>query len=171
MPYYLRGWIRESGSLTRRMRLVAGPHFGFRRLGEGWALPARDEALCLGLPAGRYAWMREVWLGLGQTPQIFARTVVPPALVGGPLAGLKRLGDRPLGELIFGRRKLRRGALGVARLRPQDWLHKRAQARTGMPATQALWARRSVFRLDDRGLLVTEVFLRPWRLGEGEASQ
>ncbi len=168
MPRHLRAWIREPGSLTRRIRGIAGERFAFRRLGEGWALPAHDEVLGLALATGRYAWTREVWLGLGQTPQIFGRTVVPPDLVDGPLAGLKRLGDRPLGELIFGRHRLRRGALGVARLRPGDWLHERAQARTGMPATDELWARRSVFRVDERGLLVTEVFLVPWRLTEGK---
>lgn len=167
VPRYLRPWIREPGSLTRRVRRSAGEAFAFHRLGEGWARPAVDEALCLGLVPARYAWTREVWLGLADTPQIFARTVVPPALIRGPLAALRRLGERPLGELIFGRRRLGRGPLGLARLRPGDWLYERALARTGMAPSEALWARRSVFRLGDRGLLVTEVFLVPWRLNGG----
>lgn len=168
-PGYLRPWIREPGSLTRRMRAAAGEAFDFRRLREGWQRPLTDEALCLGVPRRCLAWTREVWLGVDGMPQVFARTVVPAPLARGPLAGLTRLGNRPLGDLLFGRRALRRGSLARARLAPGDWLHARALAATGVePVHDSLWARRSVFQFDDRGLLVTEVFLSPWLLtGDG----
>jgi chorismate--pyruvate lyase len=147
------------------MRDVAGDAFDFRRLREGWQRPLIDEARCLRVPRGRYAWTREVWLGVDGTPQVFARTVVPAPLARGSLAGLTRLGNRPLGDLLFGRRALQRGSMALARLSPADWLHARALTATGVEALDDhFWTRRSVFRFDDRGLLVTEVFLKPWLL-------
>jgi len=169
VPRHLKPWIREPGSLTRRLRRRVGDEFAFRRLGEAWLRPARDEARCLAIPRDRYAWTREVWLGVGQTPQIFARTVVPAALLRGRLSGLKHLGDRPLGDLIFGRRRLVRGQLTVALLHPGDWLHDRALAATPACLPRKLWARRSVFHVDTGSLLVTEVFLAPWLLTEATA--
>lgn len=157
-PAGLRRWLDEPGSLTRRLRRHCGERFRVRVLYEGWGRPWPDEARRLGIPFGRRVWVREVTLGELNRPWMHARSIIPARVLKGPLRRLRHLGVRPLGSVLFGRYPLRRGPIEVARLTPKDALHRLTVARVDI-AGETLWARRSVFRIAGRGLLVTEVFL------------
>lgn len=156
-PRVLKPWLDEPGSLTRRLRRHCRGAFNVQVVGEGWAAPAISEALALRLRLSSAAWVREVLLRCGPQPLVFARTVMPVGILRGHYRALRHLGRRPLGSLLFGRDTIRRGPLTVARLRPGHRLHDRAC--TLMGVKEPVWARRSVFQVGDKPLLVTEVFL------------
>lgn len=155
VPGALRPWLDEPGSLTRRLRQAAPGRLEVDVVYEGWGRPWRDEARRLGIDRRRRVWVREVVLGCRGEAWIRARTVIPASALRGPLRRLRQLGSRPLGSVLFGHYPLVRGPIQVAWLRPGDALH----AAAGLGSDQGLWARRSVFRIRRRRMLVSEVFL------------
>ena len=167
LPSALRPWLLETGSLTRSLRRACPGGFRLRLLYQGWRRPLPQEARRLGLGPRRRALVREVCLSCHGRPWVFARTVVPPAGLKGPGRRLARLGDRPLGALLFAQRGLRRGPLELAALAPPSPLFARAAACGA--ASPPLWGRRSLYRLRGRPVLVTEVFLSRLPAHPGEA--
>ncbi len=156
-PGRLRDWLDEPGSLTARLRQIARDGLQVRVLHERWGRAWPDENARLGSQAMRWHWLREVLLCNGQTPYVYARSVIPLQSLRGPLSRLRQLGRQPLGSLLFGRYPVVRGAIEVARVGHCSRLGQRALAQGARPE----WARRSVFHIGGRPLLVTEVFLSP----------
>ncbi len=116
-------------------------------------LPRPEEARALGLAPRRFALIREVLLLGGGEPRVFARSVLPVATLTGRMRHLRHLDNRPLGDLLFRNASLKRGEIEVARVPGH-----RLPAGLVDPA-QRLWGRRSVFRLEGKPLLVSEIFL------------
>lgn len=158
VPRPVKNWVVETGSLTAALRARCGDGFNVRVLAQGWRRPALDEAMRLQLDRRQRAWVREVALCCGDTPLIAARTVIPAASLRGGNDGLRRIGSRPLGELLFRGGGTRRDPLEVARLRPDDWLADRMRC-LGLSSARNCWARRVVHYLNGRPLLVAELFL------------
>lgn len=145
-PRHWQPWLRDQGSLTRRLTRAARGDFNVRVLSQCWAMPTADEARALGMPPRQRALIREVELrGTGDTPWIYARSVLPAATLTGRERRLRLLGSRSLGSLMFSDPSLTRSPLSAACLQADDG--------------QLYWARRSVFRLHGKPLLVCEVFL------------
>ncbi len=155
-PAAFRSWLEESASLTARLRRSAGSGFGVRLLGQGAGRPFAGESCLLGLPCRHRALAREVLLFGGDRPLVLARTVMPSAALRGELCALARLGNRPLGEVLFAQRGLRRARLEFARVAPADWLPtvKQEYALDG-----PVWGRRSLYEIGRISLLVCEFFL------------
>lgn len=147
-----RGWLREQGSLTERLR-QHWPDLVVQVLEEGLSAPLPHEAERLGLPPGATAWLRCVLLVGGGRPRVYARTVIPAGAALSTWAEVQALGQQPLGELLFRLPGLDRSGFDWARGLP--WPH------TGHwpDAVTAPWARRSVFTRQQALLLLTEVFL------------
>ena len=154
----LTRWLFDPGSLTRRLRQCCTKQFRVRVLWQGWSRPGRDEAQALRLRLDAWAWTREVRLFCGEQPWVFARTLIPAATLRGRGRGLTRLGNRPLGDVLFTTPGVRRGPVEIARIVPGQRLHQRALA-DPQSAAPPLWARRSLFYLDQQPLLVCEIFL------------
>jgi len=98
---------------------------------------------------------------------VFARTVIPLQTMTGSVRRLARLGARPLGGLLFADPSVRRGALEIASISPGDTLYGTATGGAGGTDGAPIWGRRSVFHLDNKPLLVSEVFLSEVGNGEG----
>lgn len=156
-PPCLRQWLEEPGSLTRRMRRSCRECFHVEVLGERWGRPFLDEARRLRMRHKNWAWLREVLLCCGDSPWVYGRSVIPPQALRGRLRGLRQLGRRPLGSLLFDRYPVGRGKIEIVRLHTGDRLYQRVSSSTTV--APGCWARRSVFRVAARHLLVTEVFL------------
>lgn len=152
-----RHWLTDHGSLTRRLT-AACPAFRVQRLSQGLALPLRDEYRPLGLRPARLALVREVLLLCGDTPLVFAHSVVPRSGLRGPWAALTGLGHRPLGAALFADPRILRHPLDYRLLDQRHPLYRRAAPYTENPPA-TLWARRSRFTLQGHSLMVTEVFL------------
>lgn len=129
-----------------------------RVLSQAWGTPCTDEAQLLGMPQGQRAIIRQVQLLCDGQPWIYARTVIPVTSLRGRLQRLVHLGTRPLGGMLFADPGMRRGTVQLARIRAGQALHAVATVRL-QPSPAEIWGRRSVFRIADKPLLVSEIFL------------
>jgi chorismate--pyruvate lyase len=152
-----RRWVSDHGSLTLRLQAVC-PRLRVQRLRQAIAPANFDECAALGLRPGQRALIREVLLICGDTPLVYAHSVIPLAGLRGPWVGLSKLGNRPLGATLFADPNVRRAALEYHTLDARHPLYQPAVAHLAEPP-RGLWMRRSQFVLEHRPLLVTEVFL------------
>lgn len=152
-----RSWLRAPGSLTQRISLHC-QRFSVLPLDLGNTPVTPDEAGLIGAAAGRYAYRRDVLLLADGRPVVFAHSVVAHQHLRGAWSALQRLGNRPLGPLLFANPHIQRGTLHYRKLACRHPLY-RPIAAAGIAAPPILWARRSLFVLHDAPLLVTEVFL------------
>jgi chorismate--pyruvate lyase len=152
-----RHWLTDRGSLTRRLQLLC-PRFRVERLMQCMARPNQDEYALLGLYPGHNALVREVLLKDADQPLVFAHSIIPLAGLRGPWAALSGLGNRPLGAALFSNPRIGRLALEFKRVDRRHSLYRDAARHVAEPP-RALWARRSLFSLENQPILVTEVFL------------
>lgn len=157
IPAQLKDWLCEERSLTRRLRLHCGQPFALEVISQRWERPLQDERRILGLRLGRLALVRQVRLLCGDRPLVFARSVIPIRTLRGATRRLSHLGSRPLADLLFTRRSVRRGEMEFALLRPGQVLHELSLQALQTNA-EPLWGRRSLFRFGQKALLVSEMF-------------
>ena len=162
---WLCHWLQDRGSLTARLVALSRGEFRVRVLRQQHRLPSLDEQLALGLKRPGLALVREVVLeGRGQ-PWVFARSVLPLSSLTGQLRQLRRQGSRPLGAFLFSQPRLVRSPIQVVRL-GSGQAYVPAACLPAAPDQPPLWGRRSVFWLQGKPLLVSEVFLpsfaQPW---------
>ena len=158
-------WLTAPGALTNRLRQL-GPVTVrvVRELSDG---ATQDEAGALGLPPRSPVWIREVVLSVDGHPCVAARSVTPLVDSHAGWQAIRRLRSRPLADLLYHDRTIRRSSFASAILRPAIPLHGVAQhawaSSTGSsarPATPVRFlARRSVFARAGRPLLVAEAFM------------
>jgi chorismate--pyruvate lyase len=127
-------------------------------LATGLARAHTDETALLGLSRQQRAYVRDVTLLCDNQVVVFAHSVLPRTSLRGAWNGISRLGSRPLGEALFNNPRIRRQALAYCKLTARHPLFRRINDHQPQH-TRHLWARRSVFCLAGRPLLVTEVFL------------
>jgi chorismate--pyruvate lyase len=149
-------WVYEQGSLTERLQQQYGKDFNVKVLMHEVRLPFAEEALKLGLRKGEKALVREVILRAGKEPLILARSIVPRATFLHADRRLLRLGNQPLGHVIFTHPELRRQDLEVATL-PLCRELKGVPSGEGKLKTRG---RRSLYTIGQNfPLLVSEFFL------------
>ena len=153
----LHAWLASRGSLTARIVEHVG-HFNLIRLVQHGQLPNVDERRELGLRDRERAIVREVLLRDGDTPLVFAHSIVARRDLRGVWRGLSRLGGRPLAEMLFHDPTVVRLPMEYKKIDARHPLYRRAQQVAAL-AAPSLWARRSIFLKHGRPLLVTEVFL------------
>lgn len=152
-----RRWLVEPGSLTRRIQATC-ENFCVELVSQHRRRPFDEESQALDMPVRRSAWVREVFLRCGPRNVVFAHSVVPADSLSSRWRHLRALGTRPLGAALFANPQIRRSAMAYRRLTPQHALYTCAVA-SEPERPSVLWARRSLFTLDDHPILVTEVFL------------
>lgn len=158
LPRRLRPWLCDRGSLTARLKSHCG-RFRVVPLATGLARPNRDEYTLLDIAPGAVAYVREVLLLCNEVPVVFAHSVLPRKSLRGPWHGITRLGSRPLGEALFNDHRIRRRSMTFRTLRPGHALVRALSRHHRIDAGAVLLARRSIFCLRGKPLLVTEVFL------------
>ena len=156
IPENVQSWTYESGSLTQRLRNFYGNGVAVKILLQRWHSPFLSERRLLNLPENRYNLTREVLLHANGKPLILARTIIPAATVNAAKSNLSKLGNRPLGEVIFSYPKLERIAMDVTLIDPSTWTQP-AIAEAGI--NQAIWGRRTVYAIAHKQMLVCEFFL------------
>lgn len=158
VPLEIEPWLFDQGSLTRRIILNCKKEFRVEVLSQDWQRPMLNEAMRLGVHAEHFALIREVLLFCGDTPWVFARSVLPHKTLTGPRRMLGKLGNRPLGEILFSDPGIQRDALEIACIKKDQRMFSCATGRLEN-SPESVWARRSVFYLHKKPLLVNEVFL------------
>lgn len=159
VPPHVYPWLRETGSLTARVKEACGGHsFRVRVLQQGWGRPLYSEGKVLAMRRGESAVVREVELLCDGMPWVFARTLIPARSLRGPVRRLTLLGSKPLGAVLFADPGVERGLMQIAHLFPRHPLFCSAVARLER-APSDIWGRRTVFSLAGHPLLVNELFL------------
>lgn len=144
-PLEWRKWLLDTGSLTQRLIAASQGDFRVEVVRQGWCRPTRSEAKALNIPSRQLAMIREVQLiGKGQA-WVYARTVIPASTLTGKQRELNFIGNRSLGSILFSDPTMKRGPLQISKLK--------------LITGESVWARRSLFHLSDKPLLVAEVFL------------
>ena len=159
MPENLGPWLIDNGSLTRKLVALSKDQFEVQVLRQEVATPGAAEANALKMTQQTPVMIREVVLKGRGRPWVFARSILPMTTMTGRLAGLRTLSNKPLGELLFQDPSMTREPLEAACL-PARILSVPAALAAG---DEPLWARRSVFFLDQKPLLVSEVFLSEFK--------
>ena len=158
VPSALQNWLRDEGSLTQRLKQTCRRPSTFRVLPQftGMGRARADEAQALGLLPNQWVYRRSVELRCGNRRLVFARTVIPREDLDRSLRQLVRLGSRSLGAVLHAARRRERSHGGFVRV---DADHAQ-QFDPALQLTKPAWARRALYRMDDRRLLVQEVFLQ-----------
>ncbi len=115
--------------------------------------------------ASRFGHVREVILMLNGQPAVWARSVTSAQGLKGPWGALKGLGTRPLAELLFEHRGVRRDPLWSQRLTRHGREHTHLLRSWKLASSEPgpAWVRRSVFWHKGQPLQVMESFA-PWVL-------
>lgn len=158
VPTALRPWLWQEDSLTHRLRDECGSPFTLQLIRQRWERPLPDEVRALRLRAGQAALVRQVRLLCGGRPVVFARSVIPVHTLKGAPRRLAHLGTRPLADILFADQGVRRGEMEFALLTPRTALFGLAKRALGSERA-GFWARRSLFHIARKRLLVSEVFL------------
>lgn len=160
-----RAWLLAPGSTTRLFNSLSQSPMQVRCLQQRWKVPLRAETDCLSLPSYRQILLREVELLCDGDIWMYARTAIPSETLTGKYQQLRRLGTRPLGNILFRDPLTKRSPFEVALLKPTHLEYQLAVRHlpTPLAADEPLLARRSIFSLPDflmaKPLLLTEVFL------------
>ncbi len=148
-------WLFEKGSLTQRLRDSCPEPVQVRVLFQQWVRPFSGESQGLNISGNRYALIREVRLESAARPLIIARTVIPSQALSGSNRRLSRLGERPLGDILFADPDLRRLKSELLLFQSSVWqpsILEESQA-------DKLWGRRTLYASGERRMLVAEFFL------------
>lgn len=158
VPAALRPWLMDQASLTRRLKAHNQHDFSVDLLSNSWMRALINETRPLAISPSELTYQREVRLLDGEHANVYARTIVPRATYVAMQYRFNNLGNTSLGELLFTDASVKRGKIEVACLRPEHWLYQLAILEENYRPDE-LWARRSVFELSGKKLLVNEIFL------------
>lgn len=150
----MQSWLIDRGSLTARLIAKSEGEFRVTVVRQIIGVPRLDERQALGMKRPALALIREVILCGRNEAWVFARSLLPLASLTGKLRHLRKQGNRPLGAFLFSQPHLARSAIAVARISRDH-----GYVPNNLVGDQLLWGRRSVFYLQQKPLLVSEVFL------------
>jgi chorismate--pyruvate lyase len=146
-------WLFDASSLTARLISLCGKDFSVQVISQRWQKMNTDEISAMSLKNTNSALVRQVYLCNGGIPLVYARTVIPVSTVHGAQRRYANMGNRPLGAMLFTDRTMRREPVQIARL-PEFY-----PAQQYVKSDEVVWGRRSVFRVGEKPLLVSEYFL------------
>jgi len=152
----LMSWLIEPSSLTARLRSNAN-QFRVSVLGQRIE-SCREEEASADIKAGEQVLVREVLLFCDDVPHVFARSLLPLNSLTGEQQGLANIGDQSLGQILFNHPHLIRKNIEIASFEQHASLSPLLTS-LSMSHTDKLWGRRSVFVIDNKPMMVAEVFL------------
>ncbi len=151
-----RDWLLDTGSLTKRLIEKSNDQLTVTILRQKWLYPYPSEIRLLHLPSNERALIREVILSGCDQPWVFARSIIPFNTF---IQHKHALDNRPLGDLLFKDPTMKRDPIEVAKI-----CNKHQYLPNSLTLDAPLWGRRSKFLLENRPLLVSEVFLKQLRI-------
>ena len=169
LPVQLKDWLLDEGSLTARLKSQS-KHFMVKVIGEQQQSCSAAEACDL-IKIGEPVLVREVILYCDNVPQVFARSLLPLSSLTGEEQVLANLGEQPLGQVLFNSPSLQRLRLELSSFAADSSVVNLADTLAAMnenssalvnasqTSKQTLWGRRSIFMLENKPLMVAEVFL------------
>jgi chorismate--pyruvate lyase len=157
-PRDLLPWLVDPSSFMQRLRNHGVEDAQVKLLRQHWQYPSHSEQKLLGIAPRQYGLMREVVISRPQQGLMFARTVFPRATLSGREQWLARLKNRALGTMLFNNPHASRGPFEYAVISQHD-LWQQKMNKVANLSEAYFWARRCVFVLNHKLLLLCEVFL------------
>ena len=143
VPRLWRTWLLDPGSLT--IKLKSSGEFKVRVLNACFCRCSQSEAKALRIDSRQNVYVREVALYVDQRPIAYARSIIPRSTLFGTTRQLLYLENQSIGEFLFSHNNMRRGSIQVKR---------------GIVNNEPTWARRSIFKLNQKPLLISEYFIK-----------
>lgn len=165
MPANLESWLFDQSSLTARLVALSKGDFHVQVLSQQWQKMHAEEAGAMGIAHVQTALIRRVLLVCCGKPVVYARTVIPSVTVSGAQRRYANMGKRPLGAMLFSDRTMHREPVMVSKLpassRVFSEYRRDCNIENAAPNIDRndIWGRRSVFRVSNKPLLVSEYFL------------
>jgi len=156
----LTSWLFDEKSLTKRLQAHSN-HFEVKVLREGSAQVSPHERQLFSndlFTENAAINSREVLLICDGQPQVYARTLIPPATLAHAENLLTTLGNASLGSVLFHADNMQRQAIETTSFAADSSMMAFAN-QLHLTCQSPLWARRSIFTLDGYPLMVSEVFL------------
>lgn len=160
----IRRLLSTQASLTRLCQQQCTGRFYVQPLLQCWGRPYLDEARLLNLHPHDMAFIRQVQLHCDDDILLFARTVVPLRNMRGVNRRILHLGSRSLGAFLFSFAGLSREIQQYTHLTPARLRAFAQDPRASGQCHEDVWGRRQVYRIQGRDLLISEIFLQPFRL-------
>ncbi len=152
----LLGWLLDHGSLTTRLKQHCHC-FRVELLGQQVESCSALEANTI-ITQGEQVLVREVLLYCDEKPHVFARSLLPLSSLTGAEQQLASLGTQSLGQVLFNNPSLERQSIEISSFNQESSVAKLAD-NLSLTVDHLLWGRRSVFILENKPLMVAEVFL------------
>ena len=152
----LQSWLLDPTSLTARLKTHCH-QFRVELLGQQVEYCQAHEAVA-DIPVGEKVLVREVLLYCDDKPHVFARSLLPLSSLTGEEQALTNLGSQSLGQVLFNNPSLERKMIEVAAFDLNSSVGGLAK-NLQLSFTHTLWGRRSIFMLENKPLMVSEVFL------------
>jgi len=159
-PRKWQPWLSDSGSLTQKIENAIGQKLEVQVLRDCPQSLNSDESRYFHFKIRRCR-VREVLLCANNIPVVMAHSVIPTLSSSGSNHAVLRLGKRPLGAVLFAktRRYVKvKPPRDIARLDKGSALWKRC-SKNYSGLSSPLWARRTLYQLKGRPILVNEIFL------------
>ena len=156
LPPLLLSWLLDKNSLTARLKEHC-QIFRVELLGQQIQACSAAEA-CADILEGEQVLVREVLLYCDNKPQVFARSLLPLASLTGSEQALANLGTQSLGQVLFNNPSLERRSIEIAAFDKHSSVAILSQ-KLKLVVEQTLWGRRSIFVVENKPLMVAEVFL------------
>jgi len=132
---------------------LCGDNFSVRVISQQWQKLEAGDAFAMALKNNHSALVRQVLLCCGEQPLVYAKTIIPATTIQCGQRRYANMGNRPLGAMLFADRTMRREAVQVAQLPVTHAAYRYTKS------DEIMWGRRSVFRVSEKPLLVSEYFL------------
>lgn len=152
-----RNWLIEADSLTARLQKRYADFF-VKAVVVAKQKPFAEEARLMNIPVRQRVQIREVLLFGKGKPVVFAHSILPHKSLQGAWRGLGRLGNKPLGAVLFANPNVKRSPFTYKKLHLHHPLYQAAVEHLQQRPV-FLWARRSVFSLSCANIMVVEIFL------------
>jgi len=140
-----RIWLHSDESLTKQLIDYSEDNFELQLLDEYQDEPYSHESQALGFDVLQKCHIREVLLKCHGQATVFARSIISDQAIAASKQQLAKLGNIPLGHLLFKNGKVDLETRQIAKI---DQLDK------------SIFARRTLYELNGENILVSEFFLK-----------
>ena len=154
---YLSTFLFENGSLSRLIQDRFKRKLHIDLINESWSTAMTYEKKLLSLRNYEIIFARESYLSCNNKKLVYARTVIPRKTLNAQNHTLTRLGQKPLGGILFNNNKIFRENIKYAKLPLHNELHNKAKKNCNIYSD--LYGRQSIFYVKNKPLLLIEVFL------------
>jgi len=151
----IAAWLYDHNSLTNKLQLTFN-HFSVEVKQQISCTP--NKFISQFFKNEKKILIREVFLHCDGKPVVFAQTEIPFSTLREQPVDLDNIGEQALGTILFQDPTMLRGQIEVTEFKKGSIFHQLAED-LQQPVKHSLWARRSLFYLSNKPLLVTELFL------------